>query len=129
MARIAELHELINAAVTLSVRVDLLFSAISLASRNEDALRDQARAAVVALLDGDVNEARRLHGAASRRQAWLVNTAAEAIESTGTRRDFARRFKAVLKSPEADPANRGDTVEIRVESQNHSESPETEKPA
>jgi hypothetical protein len=129
LARIVEVQELITAAVTLSIRVDLLFSATSLAAKNEDALRDQTRAALEALMDGDLARASRLHAAASISQVWLVNTAAEAIQSTGTRRDFARSFKAVPKEPAADPANRRDWVETPVENQNCPESPETKKPA
>jgi hypothetical protein len=105
-AAILEMRLLINAAVKLSVRFDLLFVAISLASKNEDAVRDHARAAVAAVEAGDADEARRRHAAASISQAWLVNTAAEAIESTGTRRDVARQLQDVLKEPEANPEHR-----------------------
>ncbi|HEU5214908.1 MAG TPA: hypothetical protein VFU30_05155 [Gaiellaceae bacterium] len=103
---ITNLQQLITAAVTLSIRVDLLFSSIGLAAKNEDALRDQSRAAVGALLDGNFDEARRLHAAAAMSQAWLVNTLAEAIDATGTRRDVARQLRDVSKEPESDPANR-----------------------
>ena len=105
-SRIAEARNLINSAVNLSTRLDLLLGAISLASRNEDAIRDHARASVAAAEKRDVVEARKRHGAASVSLAWLVNTAAEAIASTGTRHDPAKRFKEVRRESEADPTQR-----------------------
>jgi GTP1/Obg family GTP-binding protein len=103
---VSRLHELINTAVTLSVRVDLLFGTVSLTSRNENAVRDHARAAVAAIERDDPEEARKQQGDAAESLAWLVNTAAEAIESTGTRRDFARRLKEVQRESGADPVLR-----------------------
>ena len=102
-----ELADLITAAVTLSVRVDLLFGAASLPSRNGYALRDQARSTLNALKDGDAVKARELHWAASVSLTWLVNTATDAIESTGTRSDWVRTAKKAMRElPESDPDNR-----------------------
>ena len=103
---VPEAYDLINTAVSLSTRLDLLLGAVSLASRNEDAVRDQARAAVAAILEGDLEEARRQHAAASLSLAWLVNTAGGAIASTGTKKDEARRFREVPNEPDADPSRR-----------------------
>jgi hypothetical protein len=105
-AILAPLHELVNAAVKASVRLDLLFGANSLPASNTNAVRDQTRAAITALELADTGEARRRFDDASLSQAWLVNTAAEAIASTGTKRDAARKLKAMLDEPEADPVNR-----------------------
>jgi len=82
---------LINTAVTLSVRVDLLFGITNLLASNQNAGRDWTRAAVAALEASDVHEARPHHAAASLSQTRLVNTAAgrsrrQAPDATSRRR-------------------------------------------
>jgi hypothetical protein len=104
--RVPQLLKLVNDAVKLSVRLDLLFTAISLPAQHTNEVRDHARAAIAAIERGDANEARRAHAGASLSLGWLVNTAAEAIESTGTRRDAARSLKEMLKDPEANLSRR-----------------------
>lgn len=105
-AMIARAHDEVTAAVKSSVRVDLLFAAISPTASNTNAVRDQAREAIHAIEQDDPNLARRHHLDASLSQSYLVNVAGEAIQSTGTRRDIARKFKGVRKLPDADPKNR-----------------------
>jgi hypothetical protein len=100
---IAEADADINAAVMSSVRVDLLFGILGLIAKNANALRDEARAAIRSVQDGDFPKARAHHEAASLAQTYLVSTLSEAIESTGTRSDPARKFKTVLDEPDADP--------------------------
>ena len=102
-AKISEAHELVNKAVTLSVRVDLLFASTSPTSTNTNAVRDEARQSLHALEQGEVQQARKWHGQASLSHAYLVVAAGEAISSTGTRRDAARDYGTALAVPEIHP--------------------------
>jgi hypothetical protein len=101
--KIAEAHQLVNHAVTLSVRIYLLFTSISVTARNADAVLDEARQALIQLKKGNAQEARRLHDEASVSQYYLVLAAGEAIASTGTKRDVARDFKIALKVDDIHP--------------------------
>jgi len=92
--------------VRLSVRVDLLFTTVSPTASNANAVRDETRAAIQALRDGDPKLARRHHLDASLHQAWLVNAAGEAIDSTGTKHDAARQFKELRDGTDLDPDQR-----------------------
>jgi ABC-type arginine transport system permease subunit len=96
----------VNVAIKSSVRVDLLFGVIGLAASNSNAVRDGTRGALHAVQRGDADTARQHHAAASLSLAYLVNLLADEIESTGTRRDLARKFKTIHHEPEANPANR-----------------------
>ena len=73
---------------------------------NANAVRDEARRAIYAIKAGDARTARHHHQEASLHQAWLVNAAGEAINSTGTKHDAARRFKELRSEPHLDPKAR-----------------------
>jgi hypothetical protein len=109
---VATARDHVNAAVKLSVRVDLLFTVIGPTASNTTAVRDQARLALEAIEQGDANRARQFHGDSSLSQSWLVNAAGEAINSTGTRRDAADEFKAALETPEIHPEVRARQREL-----------------
>jgi len=76
---------------------------VSLASTNANVVRDRARASVDAAEHGDPASARHELEQAAGHLAWLVNTLGEAIHSTGTRHDVARRFKELRSEPYTHP--------------------------
>jgi hypothetical protein len=96
----------VNTAIRLSVRVDLLFTIVGATAANANAVRDEARHAILSIRNSDAKEARRHHGEASLHQAWLVNAAGEAISSTGTKHDDARRFTELRSETDLHPAAR-----------------------
>lgn len=99
-------HRQINDAVTTSLPVDLLFGTTSWSSANTNAVRNEAREALRALQNDEVQAARRLHLDASLSQSYLIVALSEAIESTGSRGDMARTFREALDVRELDPTQR-----------------------
>lgn len=102
-----DIEGLISAAVTKSSRADLLFVSSSLTSTNSARIFRELRRSLHLAQQGNIQQARKLHGEASMTMAWLTYAASDAIRTTGTRRDRFRDLRKLEKqAPQVDPANR-----------------------